>query len=60
MQSLGIPGETHAHILLMLLLFLPLRVTLPPSLLRLGANGFWPLAPVMLGTNLTMGFYSFF
>lgn len=60
MQSLGIPGETHAQILCMLLLFLPLHLTHSPTLLRLGANGLWPLAPVMLGTNLTMGLYSFF
>lgn len=60
MQSLEIPGETHAQILLMLLLFLPLHLILSPCLLRPGANGLWPLAPVMLATNLTMGLYSFF
>lgn len=54
MQTLGIPGETHARILLILLLFVPLYLTLSYPL-RLGANGLGPLAPVMLGTNLTMG-----
>lgn len=55
MQSPGIPGETHARILLILLLFVPLHLIHSPTLLRLGANGLGLLAPVMLGTNLTMG-----
>lgn len=56
-QGLGIPGKHMPRSFYPPFSLLSISLTRLPS--ETWVNGLWLLAPVMSGTNLTMGLYSF-